>query len=90
MRVPRDDGVLEFALPPEVRRPRAAAWASTVAGRLFALERAGLVRVAGEIADLDRARAGDGPPVAVPHFEGAESIGSASNTWRSVLTSTAR
>jgi membrane dipeptidase len=82
--VERDDGVLEFALTPEVRRPRAAAWATAVAGRLFALERAGLVRVAHERADLDRAHAGEGPPVAVLHFEGAEPIDTrleALDTW---------
>jgi membrane dipeptidase len=73
-RVERDDHVLEFALAPEVERPQAAAWATAVAGRLFALERAGALRVARERADLERARAGEGPPVAVLHFEGAEPI----------------
>ena len=72
--VPRADGVLEFALAPPVAHGRAAAHASAAAGRLLALERAGRLRVARTVADLDFARAGDGPPVAVLHLEGAEPI----------------
>jgi membrane dipeptidase len=52
----------------------AAARASEAAGRLLALERAGEVRVAREVGDLDRALAGEGPPAAVLHLEGAEPI----------------
>jgi membrane dipeptidase len=52
----------------------AAADATAVAGRLLALERAGSVRVARTAADLDRAFAGDAPPAAVLHLEGAEAI----------------
>ncbi len=52
----------------------AAADATAVAGRLLALERAGSVRVARAAADLDRAFAGDAPPAAVLHLEGAEAI----------------
>jgi membrane dipeptidase len=51
----------------------AAAEAGAVAGRLLALERAGAVRVARSVGDLD-AFGGDGPPVAVLHLEGAEPI----------------
>jgi membrane dipeptidase len=52
----------------------AAADATAVAGRLFALERAGEVTVARSIADVDGALAGGAPPVAVLHMEGAEPI----------------
>jgi membrane dipeptidase len=52
----------------------AAADATAVAGRLLALERSGAVHVARGADDLDRAFAGDGPPVAVLHLEGAEAI----------------
>jgi membrane dipeptidase len=52
----------------------AAADAAAVAGRLLAFERSGALRVARTAADLDRARADDGPPVAVLHLEGAEAI----------------
>jgi len=38
------------------------------------LERAGAVRLGRAAADLDRSFAGDGPPVAVLHLEGAEAI----------------
>lgn len=70
----RADGVLEFELAPAVAHAEAAAHASAVAGRLLALERAGHVRVAREIADVDAAHGDDGPPVAVLHLEGAEAI----------------
>ena len=72
--VPREDGVLEFALAPAVAQSRAAAHATAAAGRLLALERSGDLRVARGVADLDAARDGDGPPVAVLHLEGAEAI----------------
>jgi membrane dipeptidase len=52
----------------------AAAHATAAAGRLFALERAGALRVARSIADVDAAGADDGPPLAVLHLEGAEAI----------------
>ena len=52
----------------------AAGAASRAAGRLFALERAGEVRVVRSVADLDAARTGDGPPAAILHIEGAEAI----------------
>ncbi len=72
--VPRDDGVVEVALAAPVARPSAAAFATCATGRLLALERAGHLRVARGIADVDAAREGDGPPVAVLHLEGAEAI----------------
>ena len=72
--VPRDDGVLEFAPAPPLEHAPAAADASAVAGRLLALERSGHLRVARRGADLDDARGGGGPPVAVLHLEGAEAI----------------
>jgi membrane dipeptidase len=74
VQVPRDDGVLEFEPAPPVEHTVAAADATAVAGRLLALERLGHVRVARSAADLDRALADDGPPVAVLHLEGAEAI----------------
>ncbi|MGH2887495.1 MAG: dipeptidase, partial [Solirubrobacteraceae bacterium] len=74
VQVPRDDGVLEFEPAPRVEHTVAAADASAVAGRLLALERGGAVRVARSVDDLDRAQAGDGPPVAVLHLEGVEAI----------------
>ena len=52
----------------------AAARASAIAGRLLALERAGLVRVARSVVDLDAVLGSDGPPAAVLHLEGAEPI----------------
>ena len=70
----RDDGVTEFPLASRARQPRAAADTTAAADRLFALERAGAVRIARTIADMDRAAADDGPPVTVLHFEGAEAI----------------
>lgn len=74
VRVPRDDGVLEFELAPPVGHTVAAAAASAAAGRLLALERAGRVGVARSGGDLDRALLDDGPPAAVLHLEGAEAI----------------
>jgi membrane dipeptidase len=70
----RDDGVLEFALAAPIDHSVAAADAAAAAGRLFALERDNLIRVARRAEDLDAARADDGPPVAVLHIEGAEPI----------------
>jgi membrane dipeptidase len=61
-------------LPPRVQHARAAGVAATTIGRLLALERAGAVRLARSIADVDAAAADDGPPVVVLHFEGAEAI----------------
>jgi membrane dipeptidase len=72
--VERDDGAFEIELAAQVSHPVAAAFAARAAGRLVALERAGEVRIARSVADLDAAREGDGPPVAVLHLEGAEAI----------------
>lgn len=80
----RTDGVVEFELASPVSHPRAAAYATGAAGRLFALERSGQIRIAREIADVDAALGGDGPPVAVLHLEGAEAIDpglEALDTW---------
>src|SRR5258708_4758764 len=70
----RTDGVIEFELAARVPQPRAAAYATAAAGRLFALEQSGGVRIARRITDIDTAFGGDGPPVAVLHLEGAEAI----------------
>jgi membrane dipeptidase len=72
--IPRDDGVVEFEYAPPVSQAAAAALSTNAAGRLFALERAGAVRIARTIADVDAALADDGPPATVLHFEGAEAI----------------
>src|SRR6266700_3450270 len=73
--VPRDDGVMEYPPMSLVSQPDAAAHATAAAGRLLALERAGLVRLARGVADLDEALGSeDGPPVTVLHLEGAEAI----------------
>jgi membrane dipeptidase len=58
---------------PELEHGFAAAATSAAAGRLFAMERSGDMRVARTIADIDAA-AESGPPVAVLHLEGAEAI----------------
>src|SRR3984957_14200142 len=60
--------------PAELDHDVAAGHATAVAGRLFALERAGTLRVARSIADIDAAGEDSGPPVAVLHLEGAEAI----------------
>jgi membrane dipeptidase len=60
--------------PAELEHDIAAGHATAAAGRLFALERAGALRVARGIADVDAAREDSGPPVAVLHLEGAEAI----------------
>src|SRR5437588_896804 len=72
--VPRHDGVLEFEYAPELEHDVAAADAARVAGRLLALERAGHVRIARGIEDVDAACSDGGPPAAVIHLEGAEAI----------------
>lgn len=77
--VERADGVVEIAPAPPLAQPEAAAHAVAAAGRLFALERAGLLRVARTAADLD----GEGP-IAVLGLEGAEAIDTgleALDTW---------
>jgi membrane dipeptidase len=74
--VPRSDGVIEFAYAPSLSQEEAAAYATNAAGRLLALERAGHLTLARTAADLDRAHAGEGPPAAVLHLEGAEPIDS--------------
>jgi membrane dipeptidase len=70
----RDDGVIEFEFAAEVPHRDAAAFATSAAARLLALERDGDLRLARTIADVDAAVADDGPPVGVLHFEGAEAI----------------
>lgn len=72
--VAREDGAVEFEYTPPVGRDRAAAYATTAAGRLLALERGGYLRLARGVGDLDAAQSDDGPPVAVLHLEGAEAI----------------
>lgn len=72
--LPRRDGVIEFAYAPPVDQGFAAAHGTAVAARLLRLERAGHLRVARGVADLDGAREGDGPPVGVLHLEGAEAL----------------
>jgi membrane dipeptidase len=72
--VPREDGVIEFEYADPVPQPAAAAHATAAAGRLLALERAGEVRLARTVADLDETIDDHGPPAAVLHLEGAEAI----------------
>jgi membrane dipeptidase len=72
--VQRDDGALEMEPARPITHARAAAYAAAAAGRLLALERAGHVRVARRLQDLDDAFGGTGPPAAVLHLEGAEAI----------------
>jgi membrane dipeptidase len=71
---PDAHGGERFDLVPPISFELAAGVATRAAGRLFALERAGEVRVVRSIADLDQARDGDGPPAAILHIEGAEAI----------------
>jgi len=52
----------------------AAAHATRIADRLLELERRGEVVVARSTDDVDRAKGGGSPPVAVMHLEGAEAI----------------
>jgi membrane dipeptidase len=80
----RRDGVLEFKLARPVGHRKAAALATEAAGRLLALERAGEVRVARAIDDVDAAREDNRAPAAVLHLEGAEAIDpelEALDTW---------
>jgi membrane dipeptidase len=71
----RDDGVREYAPARPIAQLEAAASATRAAGRLAALERAGHVRIARSVADLDAVYGDrDGPPAAVLHIEGAEAI----------------
>ncbi len=58
-------------LPPAVDHRDAAAFATRAAGRLAAVVRAGDIRLARTVADLDAAHDDDGPPAAILHFEGA-------------------
>jgi len=58
---------------PELAHEPASALATEAAGRLFAIERQGAMRVARKVEDVDAA-AESGPPVAVLHLEGAEPI----------------
>jgi membrane dipeptidase len=74
VRVPRDDDVVEFELAAPIGHEIAAGHATRAAGRLLALEREGVVRVARSVADVDAAAADSGPPAAVLHLEGAEAI----------------
>lgn len=81
---PQPDGSYARPLAPPVALEQAAAASTVAAGRLFALERRGHVRIARTSADLDAAATGDGPPAAVLHFEGAEAIDTgleALETW---------
>jgi membrane dipeptidase len=71
--VAQEGGGYDVPLSPAIGHDRAAAHATAMAGRLLALERAGHLRVARSVADLDAAAAG-GPPAAVMHLEGAEAI----------------
>jgi membrane dipeptidase len=70
----RGAGVIEFQPARPVSHARAAASATAVAGRLFALERSAALKVARKVDDIDGAKASEGPPVAVLHLEGAEAI----------------
>ncbi len=73
--VERADGVREYVPAQPISQLEAAASATCAAGRLAALERAGHVRIARGIADLDAVHDDpDGPPAAVLHIEGAEAI----------------
>jgi membrane dipeptidase len=67
-------GVHAEPLAPPVDQAKAATFAGAAAERLLALERAEEVVVAREIGDVDAARDGSSPPVAVLHLEGAEAI----------------
>ena len=73
----REDGVRAILPAQPVPHPLAAASATGAAGRLAALERAGEVRIARSVADLDSVHADpELPPAAVLHLEGAEAIDS--------------
>src|ERR1700722_6602019 len=83
--VARGDGVFGFPDMEPVALADASAHGTAAAGRLFALDRAGLVRVARAIEDLDAAFENEsGPPATVLHLEGAEAIDpelEALDTW---------
>jgi membrane dipeptidase len=73
--VEREDGVREYGPAEPVAYEPAAAFAARGAGRLAALERAGRVRIARTVADLDAVHADpEAPPAAILHLEGAEAI----------------
>jgi membrane dipeptidase len=73
--VARGDDVREYGPAEPVSQGEAAVAATRAAGRLAALERAGHLRIARAVEDLDAAHADSGsPPVAVLHLEGAEAI----------------
>jgi membrane dipeptidase len=70
-----DDGTgwsFPYSAPLDPAQARPVTFA--LAARLLELERAGSVRVARTMADLEAAVAGDGPPAAILHVEGAEAI----------------
>jgi membrane dipeptidase len=69
-----DGGTYVEPLAAPVGHEAAAAFATTVAGRLLRLEREGELVVARTIVDVDAAFDGSSPPVAVLHLEGAEAI----------------
>jgi membrane dipeptidase len=69
-----DGGALVEPIAEPVSLEIAAADASAAAGRLLRLEREGELVLARSIANVDVAFAGEGPPVAVLHLEGAEAI----------------
>jgi membrane dipeptidase len=68
------NGAYSEPLAEAVGHAQASAHATATAERLLELERRGEVVVARSIADVDGAREGDSPPVAVMHLEGAEAI----------------
>ncbi len=73
--VRREDGVIEIEMASPVSYRDAAAFATRTAGRLAALERAGHIRIARSVADLDAVADDEAAsPVAVLHHEGAEAI----------------
>jgi membrane dipeptidase len=69
-----EPGVVGIPYAEPIDQQASAAYSTGVAGRLFAAERGGHLTIARSIADLDAARTGDGPPVAVLSLEGAEAI----------------
>ncbi len=71
---PDAHGGERFDLPPAIPFELGAGLALRAAGRLCALERAGEVRIARSVADLDAAHDDDGPPATILHLEGAEAI----------------
>lgn len=70
----RAKGSYAEPLAEPVAHETAAAHAKEAAEHLFDLERRGEIALARSIADVDAAREGDTPPVAVMHLEGAEAI----------------